>query len=247
MIKKILLNALSVVLLSSTVNADFLGAEAGYAVWLPKFTGTIKGSGNLDADINAEDELGFGDTTTNIFVWAYFDHPMPLLPNIKIIKTNYTDEANTNTNIVFGNKSYTSNAKTSLTLDQLDIIGYYRLLDNWVNLDLGFNFKFIDGVFKISNNNSNIDKEFNLVLPALYAKARADLPFSGLSVEADGSYIGYSGNKITDIKFGISYDVFYGLGLNAGYRIQKLTLNDVDNINTMIDINGMYAGLFYHF
>ena len=73
--------------LSTQLSADFLGAEAGYALWKPKLTGTIQIK-SID-NIDFEKDLGYGDSATNSFFWVYIDHPLPLLPNLKIIKTNY--------------------------------------------------------------------------------------------------------------------------------------------------------------
>ena len=247
--KKVLLSAATAILLSTSVNADFLGLEAGYASWSPELTGTIKGNAVGDIDIDMENNLGYGDTTANSYFWLYFDHPLPMLPNLKIQKTSYSDAASKATNIVYDGKTYNAGTVTSgLTLDQIDMIGYYRVLDNWVNIDLGFNVKRIDGTITLSDGTAtDTNKQFSTFIPMLYGKAKIDLPFTGLSIEADGSYIGYSGSKFTDMKAGIVYETSYGLGIVAGYRAQNLTLDDIDNTNTNIDINGMYAGLYYHF
>ena len=74
----------------TSVNADFLGAEAGYAVWNSKATGSIQ---NGNSDINLKNDLGYGDTEANSFYWASFDHFIPLVPNIKVQKTNFTTKS----------------------------------------------------------------------------------------------------------------------------------------------------------
>ena len=83
--KKIILSTVCASLLTITANADFLGAEAGYALWTPALTGTIKNGSDL---VDMEKDLGFGDKENNSFVWAYLDHPLPLIPNVKIQQTN---------------------------------------------------------------------------------------------------------------------------------------------------------------
>jgi len=184
---------------------------------------------------------------------AYIDHPLPLLPNFKIQKTNYSDNASgtLNKNVTFDKKNFTINEKVSsaITLDQIDFIPYWRILDNWVNFDIGLNIKAIDGNVKVSakNTNKNADIDYNVVLPMLYTKARFDLPLTGLSLEADASYIAYSGNKFSDIKAGIVYETSIGLGATLGYRQQNITLDDIDDAYGDLTIKGAYAGLFYHF
>jgi outer membrane protein len=236
----------SVSILASSASADFLGAQAGYALWSPSLSGTIQ-KGNDEA--NFENDLGFGSKKNNSFLWAYVDHPIPLLPNLKIQQTNYTDEANgkLSKSIVFAGKNLgpiNANTTTKFTLNQTDIIAYWRLLDNWVNFDFGFNMKNIDGNIKI---NSIVNENFSAVLPMLYAKAKFDLPFSGLSIEADISTISYDKNKITDLKAGISYNIIAGLGTVVGLKKQQFVLDDIEDVNADIDISGIYAGLYYHF
>ena len=260
--KKILLASLASSLILTNSNADFIGAEAGYALWAPSLSGYIQKDGD---NVNLENDLGFGSTKANSFFWAYLDHPIPLLPNIKIQQTNYTDIANgkltkqikfsgidlidTNLPLFGGGASISDNTKSEFTLNQLDLIAYWRILDNWVNLDLGINIKKIDGNIKIDTETSDkhVNEDFSTAVPMLYGKARFDLPFSGLSAEADMSYISYDGNKISDMKAGLSYNFIAGLSAVVGVRNENLTIKDVDGIDANIDINGYYAGVSYHF
>jgi len=111
------------------------------------------------------------------------------------------------------------------------------------------NFKVLDGNIKISDSTATLatNKDVSAIIPMLYGKARFDMPFTGLSVEADANYIGFSGSSFTDMKAGIVYETSYGLGVTAGYRIQNITIDDIDDTNSDMDIKGIYAGLFYHF
>jgi len=248
-LKKIVLTTAVAVSLSIGANADFLGLEAGYASWSSSLTGTVKGSNIIDTEIDLENDLGY-DEEINDFFWVYIDHPLPFLPNIKVQKTDYTTSSSTINTITYDGKTYSGKINSSLTLDQIDLITYYRILDNWVNLDLGLNFKFIDGNIKFSDSIGSVrdtDKDFSAVVPMLYAKARFDMPFSGLSVEADCSYVSYDGSKFTDMKAGAVYQSSIGLGVMLGYRSEKVVLDDIDDVNTDITISGPYAGLFYHF
>jgi len=247
--KKIILSATAALLMVTSANADILGAEAGFASWSSKLSGSIQGGNAGDTDINLEDNLGYGSNESNNFFWAYIDHPLPILPNLKIQRTSFSDSSSKTANVSFDGKAYSGSVNTQLQLDQIDIIGYYRILDNWVNLDLGVNFKVLDGNIKISDSTATLatNKDVSAIIPMLYGKARFDMPFTGLSVEADANYIGFSGSSFTDMKAGIVYETSYGLGVTAGYRIQNITIDDIDDTNSDMDIKGIYAGLFYHF
>jgi outer membrane protein len=246
--KKIILSTVCVSLLTITANADFLGAEAGYASWTPAVTGTIQ---NGTDSVDMEKDLGFGDKENNSFVWAYLDHPLPLIPNIKIQQTNYTDKSKgeLSKNLTFANTAFAVSEKTTneFTLNQTDIILYWRLLDNWVNFDIGVEAKSIEGNIKINTLTKHVDEDFSITLPLAYAKARFDLPFSGFSVEADMATVSYSGNSLTDTKAAVVYESSIGLGAIAGYRNETLKLDDIDNNDVNIVISGVFAGMFYHF
>ena len=248
--KKIITSTLLASALATSVSADFLGAEVGYAAWAPKTTGDIKYSAQ-GSKINFEDDLGYEGTDLNGFAWAYFDHFIPLIPNVKVQQTNYSSsQAHTvTTNFTFKTTDYapTNNITTDLVLNQKDIILYWRILDNWVNLDLGFMGKQIDGSMSITRGSDVNSVDFTTTVPLAYIKARFDLPFSGLSVEADYSTVSYLGNSITDMKGGVVYESSFGLGAVAGIKKQNITLDDIDAIYADIDIEGVYAGLFFHF
>jgi outer membrane protein len=246
--KKILLSTAVALTLTTSLNADFLGAEVGYAVWGSTLAGNIQKG---DRALDFENELGYGSHEINGFMWLYIDHPLPLIPNLKIQKTNFSDSGSSavNTNVTFSGKSFVANepVTSSITLDQVDIIPYWRILDNWINLDIGLNIKSIDGDIQVNSTatpTKQANADFTAILPMLYTKARFDLPFSGLSAEADISYIRYSDEKFSDLKVGIVYETTVGLGATLGYRKQSIKLDDIYG---EMKIKGPYAGLFFHF
>jgi outer membrane protein len=242
--KKIVLSSAVALMMSTSLSADFLGAEAGVAFWNTKVDGNIrKGTDTIDLQKN----LGYGNSQSNNFFYASFDHPIPLLPNIKVQQTNFSDSGAGNLSATFAGQTFNSAVTSELTLKQTDIIPYWRILDNWVNFDIGLNIRNIAGNIKIDSTLKHVDEDFNVILPMAYAKARFDLPFSGLSVEADGSYIGFDGSSVTDIKGGVVYETPFGLGATLGYRKQNITLDDIDNTYGDINAKGIYGGVFFHF
>lgn len=247
--KKILLSTIaSSAIVTSNLNADFLGAEIGAASWSSSLNGSVqKGVGEFDF----ESDLGYGSNKSNYFLWAYVDHPVPLVPNLKVQYTNFSDSStgDIKKSITFNNKTFGANDTVSsdITLNQLDVIPYWRLLDNWVNLDVGVNFKVIEGEVSFQSTTQNTTQDLSAVVPMLYGKARFDMPFSGLSIETDLSYIGYSGSSLYDIKAGVVYEASYGLGATLGYRKESVNINDLSDVDANINIDGIYAGLFFHF
>lgn len=248
--KKLLstISLVSVMGFTTTASADFLGFEVGAGYWNAKTSGNIqKGTTNIDL----ENDLKYGGSNgTNTF-YALFEHPVPLLPNIKIQQTNLSDSSQgTLTRALnFNNKTFTlgANVSSSLKLNQTDFILYYEILDNWVNLDLGFNVKYIDGSVELNSPTTNAKEDFSVYVPMAYGKAQFDLPFSGLSAKSEISYIGYKANQFYDFKAAFQYEHSLGLGAEIGYRQIQLKIDDLDDFNSDITFSGAYVSVFYHF
>lgn len=242
--KKIVLSA---ALIASFASADFIGLNVGAAYWGTKTTGDFQYKGS---QVDLERDLNYGDTTSSNFIWASFEHPVPVLPNIKIQHTMLDDSATSTATFQFDNKNYTGSVQSSYNLDQTDFILYYEILDNWVSLDLGANFKYLDGNVQVRDSANIVgasNKDFQVVIPMLYTKAQFEIPTTGFSIETDLSYIGYSGSQFYDFKAGLSYETSYGLGLTAGYRAERIKIDDISDVNADMKIDGMYAGMFFHF
>jgi outer membrane protein len=244
-LKKILL---STALLASFATADFLGVEAGITGFSNNIDGNFKYKGDL---INTKDTIGIDETNSNIGIWVSFEHPAPLIPNVKIKHVNleYNGNKSLTNNTTFANKSFNANEtiQSNIELTQTDFIAYYEVLDNYVNLDLGLNLKLIDTKFKIASTSQVAQNDISTPIPMLYTKAKVELPFSGAFAQAELSYMGYSGNTLYDAQASIGYESSLGLGANLGYRKINLKLDDVKDTSTNITVDGAFASVFYHF
>ncbi len=238
--KNFLYSVSTLLLLSQPILADFIGVEIGGVQWNPTISGDVQYSGK---DIDLEKDLGYDDNIQSNYFWATLEHPVPFLPNAKIIHTSFNEEAIQKTTVIFNDKTYSGDIKSEITFDQTDFILYYEILDNWVNLDLGLNVKYLDGVVTIEDS----EKAFDEYIPMLYAKGKFEFPFSGVSAGFDFSYISLDKNSFMDIKGELSYESSIGLGVVLGYRVESLNIDDINDFSSDIDIEGAYAGLFYHF
>jgi outer membrane protein len=243
-VKKILL---STALLASFATADFLGIEAGITGFSNNIDGNFKYKGDL---INTKDDLGLNNNN-NVGIWVSFEHPVPLVPNLKLkhMSLQYNASKNLDNDVEFSNKTFSANdnIESDVELSQTDFIAYYEVLDNYVNLDLGLNLKLIDTKFKIASTNQVAQNDISTAIPMLYTKAKVELPFSGAFLEAELSYIGYSGNTLYDAQASVGYESSLGLGANLGYRKINLKLDDVKDTSTNITVDGAFASVFYHF
>jgi len=239
----------SLVFFFNFARADLAGVKAGVGTWNYDVSGSVRYQGT-DADI----ENGFRISDNNeAFFWLAIEHPVPGLPNLKLMHTRLsTDGSGTvNSSFTFGNSTYNvgNDVTSELTLNQTDVILYYELLDTQVHFDLGLNFKVFDGTAKVRSTaaGANEQVDFTGVLPMVYASLSVKLPFTGLSVGVEGSTASYSGNTLSDVMAKVSYVTKAKVGFEVGYRRMNLKLDDLDSFNSDITIDGPFAAVKFEF
>ncbi|MFA7554434.1 MAG: TIGR04219 family outer membrane beta-barrel protein [Spongiibacteraceae bacterium] len=234
--------------LSTTAIADTIGFEIGAYAWQPNFSGSVE-SGKLSSNIDIEDDLGFDDESSTVF-YALLEHPIPLIPNLRIQQTELDISTNNTTApFSFGGEVYTGNISSNIDLSHTDLTFYYEILDNWVSLDVGFTARIIqDGLVEIHDRTTNQTESFEAdgVLPLLYLAARFELPLTGLYAGGDINGLGINNDSIIDYKVNIGYETSIGLGLEAGYRNFSIDYDD-NNDTADLTIDGAYISAFYHF
>lgn len=211
---------------SSVAAADVLGLGANVSYWDSDLTGNASQGGDT---VDVENDLNL-DSDSNANLTAIFEHPIPLLPNVRL---NYTAiEQSGRGELSSGYDTIVTGApvQSELDLDQLDLTLYYELLDNWVNLDAGLTARKMDGkltVRDVTGVSPASETEVDAVIPMLYAAARFDLPLTGLSVGVEGNGISYGGDSIIDGAGYAQYDISV-LRLRAGYRQMNIDYEDGD-------------------
>ncbi len=247
--KKItLLAALTLTTIPLAQADTILGVYAGFGSWDSTYDGK---AGNPSITLK---DLGVKDNK-NSFYYIALEHPVPLVPNIRLAHTDISTKQTATISKTFkiNNVTYSAsdNIKSEFDLTHTDATLYYEILDNWINLDLGLTARQFDGfVYAASTTNPSISEkeEVDAVLPMIYGKAQFDLPFSGLSVGIEGNYVSYSGDEVSDYTAKISYlfDSALDIGLEAGYRKLSLTV-DEDDFQARINLKGPYAAVIAHF
>ncbi|WP_137170339.1 TIGR04219 family outer membrane beta-barrel protein [Marinomonas sp. FW-1] len=187
---------LSTALLASTANADVLGVTAEAGSYL----------------INDGDDF-------NSYFGIALEHPIPLIPNLRIQHQSLESKDSNN----------------SYDLPFNDYTLYYELLDGLtlVHLDVGATFR------KIDHDNSDIGGTY----PLLYASAFLDIPGTVLSVGAEVKTGGNSDADITDTTFKVKFQPLVFAGLELGYR----TIKEDFKSNGKVEPKGLFIGAFVDF
>lgn len=199
------------------------------------------------------------DTETKGSFYVAFEHPIPVIPNIKVRQSAMDTAGNVllNSEFTFNDQIFntTTTLNTEVDVSNTDFILYYELFDNdLVSFDFGINGKYIDGTLYVADANdatNNAEEEFSGVVPMLYSRIAIGLPFSGLGVYAEGSYLAIDDHTLSDVEVALTYEFVDNLAvdmtLQIGYRAVTLELEDLDDIYSNLEFTGAFAGLEIHF
>jgi len=235
----------SLVLAAPLANADILGVGANVSYWDSDFSGEVVNKGSA---VDIENDLNM-DSDSNANFTAYFEHPVPVLPNVRV---NYTSISQSGSGEIgledFDVIDAGARVSSDLDLDQLDATFYYEVLDNWVNLDLGLTARKFDGELVVRDtavggrvSTTTVDA----VVPMGYLAARFDLPFTGVSVGADGNFVSYSGDSLHDVNVYGQFEIAM-LQLRAGYREMAIDYEDDDD-KLDVELSGPFASVGFTF
>ena len=225
----------SAVLAAPLAQADVLGFGAQVGYWDSKLSGDVAANGG---SVDVKDELDLdGESSSQLSL--YLEHPIPLLPNVRVAYINIDQTARGQLSDNFDGISAGSDVRSDLELEQLDVTLYYEVLDNWVNLDLGLTVRDFSGDLLVQGNGQSSRTTADAVVPMGYLAARFDLPFSAASVGIEGNAAAYSGDSLRDFNVYGQYQLSL-LQLRAGYRQIAVDYEDGDD-RFDVKINGPFV------
>ena len=202
-----------------------LGFYIGAYAWQTGISGDfdIDGAGTFSID---DSDL---DDETSTVIYAALEHPVPVLPNIRLTQTDIEFEE----------------GDAVLDLNHTDVHLYYEVLDNIVSIDLGIVARMYDGevVADFSGGGTPFEEEIDSSQALGYILVRGDLPFTGLAL---GAELAAGQDSTTDANLYIEYETPIGLGFAAGYRSLTTDLEIDDDNNADLDIDGGYLSIFFH-
>ena len=234
-----------------SASADTVGFTIGAALWNQEPSGDVAYSeSGLATEIDFDDTLDLSGESEGMY-WLSIEHPVPMFPNLKLQSTQISSDGTETAkqDITFGNTVYTAGTvlDSEVELNQTDVVLYYEVLDNAFSLDLGLDVKIMDAKFSVASSTDEDEVTVSLFVPMLYGAARFDLPFTGAYLGGSGSILAISGNSYSDYQLNLGYESGIGLGVEGGYRVQKVKLDDVEDITADFQFSGAYLGVFYHF
>ncbi|MCG8517314.1 MAG: TIGR04219 family outer membrane beta-barrel protein [Pseudomonadales bacterium] len=223
--------------------ADIIGAGASVSYWDAEVAGKAGQKGDL---LDVENDLDLGDNS-NTTIALYLEHPVPLLPNVRIAHSSLDQSGDSELTTDFGGIGAGVPVTSDLEFEQTDLTLYYEVLDNWVNLDLGITARDFSGELVVTQVGGAISDttKVDAVVPMGYVAARFDLPFTGASVGAEGNAISFDGDSMYDVNAYGQYEIAL-VQLRLGYR--EIAVDYEDGSDRFdIDVSGPFisAGLSF--
>jgi outer membrane protein len=236
-------------LCSAQTQADtLLGFTAGLEYWHMDSSGAI-------SDISESDLQSFDLGSKGVGVVSLaFEHPVPLVPNLKLRTNDLSANGDTYLDQAFryAGRTYPAGREVNVEFDlqSTDFIFYYEVFDNdLVSFDFGLNLKYLDGDIRVEDVVSTMASQdhFKGYVPMLYGAAQIGIPATPLWVYGDLNILSIGDHSLQDYQAGVAYSIIDNLAVDlrvkGGYRIFSLELDDLDGIYTNWDFEGFYLGL----
>ncbi|VAW51083.1 hypothetical protein MNBD_GAMMA05-961 [hydrothermal vent metagenome] len=227
-----------------TANADFLSVTAGGGVWNTSPDGNFQTTSDPVA-VDIKDNLFWDDESQGYF-FVTFEHFVPIIPNVKIVRTSIDQNGSGNTSFAFDGEAFSGNVDNKFSIDTTDLILYYEVLDNVVSLDIGLNIRNLKIDYNITSTGATEQDSISETVPMLYALVGVT-PWPDVIISGEMSYIAFDGSSISDITAKIAYTTDFLVGFEAGYRLQEYEFDDISDTNANLSFDGIFAGAYLKF
>ncbi|QSX34307.1 TIGR04219 family outer membrane beta-barrel protein [Shewanella avicenniae] len=225
---------------SSANAATVLGVKVGGDLLWAESTGALAELHHAKQNIDYKD-------TAQYSVWLNLEHPIPLLPNLRIRENHLeTDGRLADAEFVFQGVDYTGSVKGTADLSNTDFVLYYEVFDNDIlSVDLGGAYKKFSGEYRMSQDNFAGSIELDGGVYMGYASAEVSLITTGLFAYGE-LLAGIDYNSIRDYQVGLGWQ-FDGVALDTRVRLGYRQFNFEDpsfsGVTADMRFSGVTAGV----
>lgn len=236
-------------IMPAAATADtILGIYAGGQYWNTDNSGSFGSS-------TQQQSFAFDDEQQTSFYVA-LEHPIPLIPNIKIRQNSldvYGDITLTQ-DFTYGGATFPAGTSVNSMVDlsHTDYTLYYEIFDNdLLSVDLGLTAKRVDGALAVRDATSSGSLSSDGWVPTAYGQVRVGIPATDFTIYGLANAISVDDSEIRDLEAGIEYrlieNLAIDLNLQLGYRDITIELDDLDGVYSDLRFKGPYLGLEVHF
>lgn len=231
--------------LSIPAHADtLLGLTADVDFWNMDSSGSFADSSDMQSfDL---------DSKRHAILTLAFEHPVPVLPNLKIRTNDLSSSGNQRltTDFSFSDVDFPDGLDVNVDFEaqNTDFIFYYEIFDNdTVSFDLGLNVKYLDGDIEVASSGVRASESFNGYVPMLHGALQVGVPASRLWFFGDLSLLSVGDHTLQDYTAGVAFKVVESMAVDisikGGYHRLSLELEDLDDIYADWDFDGAFFGL----
>jgi outer membrane protein len=240
---------LAITLTPLTAVADVIGFYVGGGLWQASPEGDIGRT-----DINLESTLNL-DEENNQFIFVALEHPIPLLPNIRVQHSEmaWAGNALVIAGTDLNGSPFVSDEQVDVSLDltHTDATFYYEIFDNVMDLDLGITARAFDGEASLVGVSQQESIDLDAIGPLVYGQVGVDFPLTGLSAHMIANWINVDEFRLIDWAAQLTYEFdllpAVDAGLILGYRSMLVELDDLDDLQSDATFEGYYLAFQLHF
>ena len=216
-------------------------------------TWSVSANGDVGSTDTSIEELGLDDDNA-IFYSIAFEHPVPVIPNVRLKRTNLTLDGTGTLEEDFILDGEVFSAESAITsnidLSHTDLTLYYGLPEFFLDVDFGLTLRQYQGEFSATTELEQEVVDIDAIIPMVFADVRFDLPLTGLYLGAEANVLSVGDSSLSDYnaRIGYSTDVIpflADLDIEVGYREMSLTAED--DFDADVKIDGAYAQIMLAF
>ncbi|MBF0451626.1 MAG: TIGR04219 family outer membrane beta-barrel protein [Candidatus Magnetomorum sp.] len=227
--------------------------EGAIGVWNHDPNGMINYQGN---DVQLNSDLSLKDRN-DMNLWVRVEHPIPMLPDIKLQYTpiKVKDDNSPNRPFIFGGTTFDEALHSELEMSIIDVQLYNHLpflqMASLKGLDVtyGMTFRFLNATAFISEVQSLNEKSrgFSTPMPLLCAGFNF-APLSSFAINGEFQATTYSGNHWYDVTAKLQLAPFSEyIFLGLGYRYQDFKIDNIQDVTTDQTLQGFFAEMGFRF
>jgi outer membrane protein len=227
--------------------------EGAIGIWNHDPNGMINYNGD---DVELNTDLSLSDRN-DINLWIRVEHPIPMIPDIKLQYTpiKIKDSNSANRLFKFGGYNFDDGIRSEMEMDIIDVQLYNHLpflqMTSLKSLDItyGLTFRFLNAnafIEEIQTVNAR-SRSFSTPMALLCAGFRV-APVSSFSLIGDFQGTAYSGNHWYDVTAEVQIAPFTEhIFLGIGYRYQDFKIDNVQDVTADQTMQGWFAELGFRF
>ncbi|MGL4711208.1 MAG: TIGR04219 family outer membrane beta-barrel protein [Shewanella sp.] len=207
-------------------------------------------SGSFADNRQPQQSVGYSSSAQGSY-WIAVEHPIPLLPNIKIRENNLDQNGGiSGADFTFNGHKFEKDVAVYTDLSNTDFVLYYEILDNdIVSLDLGAAYKLMNGSLRVQDPGHPEEKHVDSGIVMGYASTQIGIPGLGLYGFAD-LMLGLNESSVHDYAIGLGWQ-FDGsvvdTRVRVGYREFLFDVSNFSGVSADTKFEGYFAGVEINF